>query len=121
MIQESEIIPYHVSEPPGERVLVLAPHPDDEALGCGGTVRLLIEAKKKIRVLFLTSGERADPAQEVSPAVHCSGSAAGSCVTDYSLMREKEAERALRVLGVSEYAFLRFPDRGSMRTRTMCS
>lgn len=115
---ESEIIPYHVSNPPGDRVLILAPHPDDETLGCGGTVRLLIEAEKNIKVVFLTSGERGDPAQEVPPVVQFSGSAAGSCVTDYSLMREREAERALRVLGVSDYAFLRFPDRGIHENNT---
>lgn len=98
MLQESEIIPYHLSNPPGERVLVLAPHPDDETLGCGGTIRLLSEAGKKIRVIFLTSGDKGDP----SIAAHRG---------EYSLMREKEAERALSVLGVSDYGFLRFPDR----------
>lgn len=32
-------------------------------------------------------------------------------ITEYSMLREKEAERALGVLGVSDYSFLRFPDR----------
>lgn len=99
--QESELVPYHLSAPPGERVVVLAPHPDDETLGCGGTVRLLVEAGKAVRVLFLTSGGKGDPSLEAS-----GGEA------DYSLMREREAERALRVLGVSDYEFLRYPDRG---------
>ena len=112
ILQESELVPYHLSPPPGERVAVLAPHPDDETLGCGGTVRLLVEAEKKVKVLFLTSGERGDPAREVSPGIRCSGPDGGSRVTDYSLMREREAERALRVLGVSDYEFLRYPDRG---------
>lgn len=98
MIQESEIIPYHLSQPAGERVVVLAPHPDDETLGCGGTIRLLIEAGKKVKVVFLTSGDKGDPAA----AIYGGG---------YSLLREKEAEKALSILGVSDYEFLRFPDR----------
>lgn len=111
MIQESQLVPYHLSPPPGERIVVLAPHPDDETLGCGGTIRLLIGAGKKVKVLFLTSGERGDPTHKVSPAGGDFGPA-GTHVTGYSLMREREAEKALAVLGVSEYEFLRFPDRG---------
>jgi len=110
MIQESEIVPYHLSPPPGERIVVLAPHPDDETCGCGGTILLLIRAEKKIRVVFLTSGDRGDPTR--SPVIRWSGPSEGACVTDYSLMREKEAKSALGVLGVSDYKFLRFPDRG---------
>jgi LmbE family N-acetylglucosaminyl deacetylase len=57
-------------------------------------------------VIFLTSGDKADhenPAsQTASEKKH---------ITDYSLMREKEAEKALSILGVADYEFLRFPDR----------
>ena len=96
MLLESELMPFSVSPPIGEKVLVLAPHPDDETLGCGGTIRLLVEAGKKVRIVFLTSGDKAEDAENNK---------------GYSLMREKEAEKALRVLGVTEYDFLRFPDR----------
>jgi LmbE family N-acetylglucosaminyl deacetylase len=112
MIQESEIVPYHLSHPQGERIVVLAPHPDDETLGCGGAVRLLIGTRKKVKVVFLTSGDKGDPDQEAYPIPGCSGQHGGTRVTDYALMREREAEKALGVLGVSEYEFLRFPDRG---------
>jgi LmbE family N-acetylglucosaminyl deacetylase len=106
MHYETEIIPYHLSPPLGEKVLVLAPHPDDETFGCGGTVRLLIESGKTVKIVFLTSGDKGDPEHPAAMKKH-----EEDHITDYSLMREKEAVRALKRLGVSDYEFLRFPDR----------
>lgn len=40
-----------------ESVLVLAPHPDDESIGCGGTLRALTRAGVGCDVLFMTYGE----------------------------------------------------------------
>jgi len=106
MLQESDIIPYHISQPAGEKVLVLAPHPDDETLGCGGTIRLLLESKKSVKVIFLTSGDKADMSHPAAGVKH-----GLEHTTDYSVMREKEAVKALKVLGVTDYEFMRFPDR----------
>jgi LmbE family N-acetylglucosaminyl deacetylase len=126
MLQESEIVPYHLSPPLGERVLVLAPHPDDETLGCGGTLRLLIESGKTVKVVFLTSGDKGDPEHSLSriqkdkkdeaetPFYSRRGQgnvSDGSHFTEYASLREKESVKALKVLGVSDYQFLRFPDR----------
>lgn len=118
MIPESEIIPYNLSNPLGERIIVIAPHPDDETLGCGGAISLLVEAQKKIKIIFLTSGDKGDPNHHASRIVHGKNNPSAPSfrkedhITEYSIMREREAERALRVLGVSDYEFLRFPDRG---------
>ncbi len=106
MLQESEIIPFHCSPPVGEKILVLAPHPDDETLGCGGTIYLLVKAKKQVKVVFLTSGDKAEPLHPLSAKKH-----GEQHITDYSLMREKEAIKALKVLQVFDCEFLRFPDR----------
>jgi LmbE family N-acetylglucosaminyl deacetylase len=38
------------------RVLVLAPHFDDEVLGCGGTLVQLARRGAAVRVLFLSDG-----------------------------------------------------------------
>lgn len=38
-------------------ILIVAPHPDDEAIGCGGVARLRALAKDEVIVAYLTSGE----------------------------------------------------------------
>lgn len=43
--------------PPGDRFLVVCPHPDDDAVGCGGTIVKLVEAGKAVRVVYLSIQE----------------------------------------------------------------
>jgi len=43
-----------------ERVLVLAPHPDDETVGCAGAIGRARAAGTRLFVLFLTTGVPAD-------------------------------------------------------------
>jgi LmbE family N-acetylglucosaminyl deacetylase len=62
--------------------------------------------QKPVKILFLTSGDKADPSHPAAQKIHQQNH-----ITDYSLLREKEAEHALVVLGVADYSFLRFPDR----------
>lgn len=42
------------------RVLVVAPHPDDEVIGCGGMISRVKEAGGSVFVHFLTVGDTAD-------------------------------------------------------------
>ena len=39
-----------------ERTLIVAAHPDDEILGCGGLIKKLTKKNKKIKVIFLAEG-----------------------------------------------------------------
>jgi N-acetylglucosamine malate deacetylase 1 len=43
-----------------QTLLIVAPHPDDEVLGCGGLIKKIKDAGGKVYVLFLTVGETND-------------------------------------------------------------
>ncbi len=43
-----------------QRVLIIAPHPDDEIIGCGGMISKMKELGSKVYVLFLTVGDTED-------------------------------------------------------------
>lgn len=50
---------------PASNVLVIAPHPDDEALGCGGTIRRLVNEGHRVTVAIATKGTPLFPAAQV--------------------------------------------------------
>ena len=75
------------------KILVFAPHPDDETLGCGGTLALLRQNGCAVKVVFVTDGGGAGGLPDGSVAI-----------------RRKEAAAALNVLGVDDMAFLDEPD-----------
>lgn len=43
-----------------EKFLVIAPHPDDEVVGCGGFIKRIRDKNGKVYVLFLTVGDTKD-------------------------------------------------------------
>jgi len=51
----------HVDKPEGANVLVLAPHPGDDILGCGGTIILHRQLGHEVNILYLTNGEKGVP------------------------------------------------------------
>ena len=40
-----------------KKVLIVVAHPDDEVLGCGGTIAKLIDQSCQVKVIFLSDGE----------------------------------------------------------------
>jgi LmbE family N-acetylglucosaminyl deacetylase len=93
-------LPTEVSRIEAERVLVLAPHADDDILGCGGLLAQLADAGTTIRVLFLTDSSGGDEVVEDRAS--------------YADRRRAEATSALAVLGISDIAQLETPD-GELR------
>ncbi|MCP4682525.1 MAG: glycosyltransferase [Desulfobacterales bacterium] len=98
MQTEEKLIPYKTSNLTGKRVLVFAPHPDDETIGCGGALTLHSEAGDPVKIVFLTDGARGD--------------AAGSMDSEaYVALRQKEAMDACACLGVTDLEFCSYMDR----------
>jgi len=77
------------------RVLVVAAHPDDETLGCGGTMARLSAGGAEIDIVFFTNGVDARGSDEV---------------LDASGRRRGAALQAMVALGAREPTFLDFPD-----------
>ncbi len=53
----------------GAHVLVLAPHPDDEIIGCGGTLLRLVQAGARVTVLQATDGSASAALEDAPPAI----------------------------------------------------
>lgn len=86
--------------PGAERVLVLAPHMDDETIGCGGAIALHVAAGASVRVAFLTDGRRGS-----RDLGGLDGDARRSRERELVATRKQEARRALETLGVEDVVF----------------
>jgi len=51
----------------GGDVLVLAPHPDDETLGCGGAIAALTDLGRRAQVVVVTDGGNSHPGSRSHP------------------------------------------------------
>jgi len=80
-----------------ERVLVFAPHPDDDIIGCGGSIAKHIQQGREVTVVYMTSGE--------------SGSTTCPKI-ELAKIRTEEAVQAAKILGLGEQdlVFLGKPD-----------
>jgi LmbE family N-acetylglucosaminyl deacetylase len=80
----------------GQRVLVVAPHPDDEALGCGGTLFRHIASGDSVVVLIVTDGR-------LSRAHNLQAEALAKA-------RYQEAMMAAGILGIEQLIWLGLPE-----------
>ena len=82
----------------GERLLVFAPHPDDETLGAAGLMRQARLRNDDVRVVIITNGDgfRISAAQEFHE-LNCPSQRLSSAT---ATMRQTEAQTALGVLGI---------------------
>ena len=95
-----------VQPPVVKSIMAIAAHPDDIESWCAGTLVLAHARGAKVRLLLVTSGEHGTsdshvPAQQVA------------------LQREREARSAAEILGISEIAFLHYPDGDVEDTHTL--
>ncbi len=91
-------------KPRVKRVLVISPHPGDESIGRGGTLRDHIMHGSAVHALFLTSGERGGHGRPMEETIR---------------IREQEAKRAAEVLDIAGIEFWREPDGAVRVTRRL--
>lgn len=99
---------------PADRLLVLAPHPDDEVLCCGGLLQEAVRRELPVRVVFLTYGDANEwsfLAYRKRPTVRARTALA------MGALRRREALQAAERLGVAaeDLVFLGYPDHGSQQ------
>ena len=73
-----------------KKVLVIAPHPDDEVLGCGGTIARFSK-KNEVYLCIVTKAYSPDWSEK------------------FVKNRPKEVKRAAKILGIKKTFFLDFP------------
>jgi len=95
---ERALVPYESSRFEGRRVLVLAPHPDDEVFGCGGALADLADRGAAIDVLLVTDGAAAGEDEAARRRI--------------AALRSEESRAALRILGGGNVHEGGLPDRG---------
>lgn len=81
-------------------IIVFAAHPDDETIGCGGTIMKHVLDGDRVATIFFTSG---------------------SAFEEIARERETEALNAARILGTYESIFLRYPDQGLKYSRSIAN
>ena len=78
-------------------ILILAAHPDDEVLGCGGTIAKLVDEGAIVHIAFLADGVFSRSNININQEIEL-------------ISRRSAAEKACEILGVKSVSFGDFPD-----------
>lgn len=97
-----------------DRLLIVAPHPDDEAIAASGAIQSALAAKAGVKVLYVTHGEHNEIASlfyQKKPLL------LKSDFVKSGKIRMQEARGAMAVLGLGadDLVFLGYPDFGMLR------
>ena len=82
-----------------DAVAVIAAHPDDEVLGCGGTIARLARDGRLVHILLIADGVSSRGDSDVAEAVR-----------EDLAVRNEAAERACKILGCQSVQLLGLPD-----------
>jgi len=97
---ESTFIPYTATTSlPKGKVLVLAPHPDDEIFGCAGAIIQHIAQGDPVKVIIVTDGSAATNHSDTNSRL------------DYIEIRKQESRQAAKILGYGIPEFWDIVDR----------
>lgn len=111
--QPSSVFPTLDPPQPPQRVLIIAPHPDDEVLGCGGLIAQAVQAEVPVQVVMLTNGD----GYCAAAAMLARGKPEPDDYVELGRFRQEETLKAAATLGLQhdQIRFLGYPDRGLWR------
>jgi LmbE family N-acetylglucosaminyl deacetylase len=95
-IFSAAVRPIPIRAPFGDSMLVVAPHQDDETIGCGGALALQVRSGRAAHIVMLNDG--ADGHEQV-----------GMTRAEVASMRNEESTRAAAVVGLPAPRFLNHP------------
>jgi LmbE family N-acetylglucosaminyl deacetylase len=81
----------------GDKLLIFSPHPDDESIGCAGTIARAKSEDIKIYIIWITSGDKGSNEKKFNP-------------NKVAKLREAEAKKVAKFLKVDGIKFLRYKD-----------
>ena len=88
--------PKLIIKPEGSNVVILAPHPDDEIMGCGGVIQKHLSQGDQLHIIYMTDGSR--------------GTSDMRRNLELTSIRKKELKNSNALLGVKEYYHLDIED-----------
>jgi len=109
LLAEHDRAPEPIIDFVASRVLVLAPHMDDEVIGCGGVLARHVAAGARVAVTYMTDG-----GGNASPSPGTAGAGITAARLEVCATRRREARAAAAILGIEELYFLDAAD-GSLR------
>lgn len=94
-----------------QKILVVAPHCDDEVLAVGGVIYQALQRGDQVKVVIMTNGDGFSKAADLSfPSI----SSKTQRYISLAETRQQESIKGLKILGISEedIIFLGYPDKG---------
>ncbi len=110
-LQETGFLDEMAALSSGDRILVIAPHPDDEALGCAGVIRQAVAAGAEVHVVLMTNGDAAELSLIFGERELTNSPRA---FINLGIARQDETLRATALLGLpaNRVHFLGYPNNG---------
>ena len=99
-------------DPPsrGSKIVIFAPHPDDETFGCGGYIQKAVQAGAEVRIVVVTNGEASKTALQ---SLKETPEETAQLSEELGTIRQNETLMGVGALGLpsSTVTFLGYPNR----------